>query len=100
MNGGKKEGRTSETSAAHARQTETHSLTNSPIRPRLSDYEFLRQIGGGSYGEVWLARNAVGTLRAIKVVYRQTFETDRPYDREFSGIKKFEPISRSHEGLI
>src|SRR6266496_6414623 len=68
--------------------------------PGISEYELLRRIGGGSYGEVWLARNAVGTLRAIKVVYRKTFDTDRPYDREFSGIKKFEPISRSHEGLI
>src|SRR6266496_744617 len=68
--------------------------------PGISEYELLRRIGGGSYGEVWLARNAVGTLRAIKVVYRKTFDTDRPYEREFSGIKKFEPISRSHDSLI
>ncbi len=68
--------------------------------PGISEYELLRRIGGGSYGEVWLARNAVGTLRAIKVVYRKTFESSRPYEREFSGIKKFEPISRSHDSLI
>ena len=38
--------------------------------------------------------------RAIKVVYRKTCETGRPYEREFSGIKRFEPISRTHESLI
>ena len=27
-------------------------------------------IGGGSYGDVWLARNVVGTWRAVKVVFR------------------------------
>src|SRR6266545_3344663 len=68
--------------------------------PAIPDHELIRLIGRGSYGQVWLARNAVGTLRAIKVVYRKTFNTDRPYEREFSGIKKFEPISRSHESLI
>ena len=34
------------------------------------------------------------------MVYRKTFESSRPYEREFSGIKKFEPISRSHDSLI
>jgi len=47
-----------------------------------------------------LARNVVGTLRAVKVVWRRTFESDRPFEREFAGIQKFEPISRSNEGLV
>src|SRR5437660_7302264 len=68
--------------------------------PRVPDHELLRRIGGGSYGEVWLARNKLGTLRAIKIVYRSTFEDARPFEREFKGIQKFEPISRSHEGLV
>ena len=59
-----------------------------------------RCIGGGSYGEVWLARSVIGTWRAVKVVHRRTFEDDRPFEREFQGIQKFEPISRSHEGLV
>jgi len=42
----------------------------------------------------------MGSFRAIKVVYRKTFESERPYEREFSGIKKFEPISRSHDGFV
>ncbi len=68
--------------------------------PIVPDHELIRRIGGGSYGEVWLARNVVGTCRAVKVVYRKTFEHDRPYDREFGGMQKFEPVSRTHEGLV
>ncbi|MBI2949044.1 MAG: protein kinase [Verrucomicrobia bacterium] len=68
--------------------------------PRIPDHELLTRIGRGSYGEVWLARNVMGTYRAIKIVYRATFEHARPFDREFNGIKKFEPISRSHDGLV
>src|SRR6266516_3530299 len=68
--------------------------------PSIPDHELLRPIGEGSYGEVWLARNKLGTLRAVKVVYRRTFEDARPFEREFRGIQKFEPISRSHEGLV
>jgi WD40 repeat protein len=60
----------------------------------------LRRIGRGSYGEVWLARSALGTLRAVKIVHRAAFEDARPFEREFKGIQKFEPISRSHEGLV
>ena len=35
---------------------------------------------------IWLARNVMGTYRAVKVVYRETFSESRPYEREFSGI--------------
>jgi serine/threonine protein kinase len=64
------------------------------------DHELLRMIGQGAYGEVWLARNVMGTYRAIKVISRRQFEDERPYEREFTGIQKFEPVSRSHEGLV
>ncbi len=69
-------------------------------RLAIHEHELLRRIGRGAYGEVWLARNALGAYRAVKVVYRKDFEESRPFEREFSGIQKFEPISRSHEGLV
>ena len=68
--------------------------------PSIPDHELLKKIGGGSYGDVWLARSKLGTYRAVKIVYRATFEDSRPFEREFKGIQKFEPISRSHEGLV
>src|SRR6516225_11528890 len=72
----------------------------SPVPPQIPDHRLLRCIGRGSYGEVWLARHAMGMHRAIKVVRRQSFEQNRPFERELSGIRSFEPISRSHEGFV
>src|SRR5215207_9622574 len=66
----------------------------------IPDHQLLRCIGRGSYGAVWLARNMMGMFRAVKVVYRKSFQSDRPFERELSGIRKFEPISRSHEGFV
>lgn len=68
--------------------------------PPIPDHTLLCRIGEGACGEVWLARNALGILRAVKIVYRARFRDDRPYDREFDGILKYEPISRTHEGLV
>ena len=64
------------------------------------DHTLLRLIGKGSYGEVWLARNVAGTFRAIKIVHLNAFRNQRPFEREFKGVLKFEPISRSHQGFV
>jgi hypothetical protein len=60
----------------------------------------IERIGSGGYGEVWFCRNALGSLRTVKIVRRAEFDDGRPYEREFNGIKKFEPISRTHEGFV
>ena len=60
----------------------------------------LRVIGRGAYGEIWLARTVTGALRAVKIVYRSTFESERAFLREFEGMSAFEPISRGHAGFI
>jgi len=69
--------------------------------PTVPDYDLLRRIGKGAYGEVWIARNrATGVLRAAKIVWRHTFEDNRPFEREFEGIQKFERISRDHPSQL
>jgi len=68
--------------------------------PRIPDLELLRCIGRGAYGEVWLARNIVGTYRAVKIVERRAFRDEEAFDREFSGVQRFEPVSREHDGFV
>ena len=72
----------------------------SPL-PKIADHDLLHVIGRGAYGEVWLARHVqLGTLRAIKIIRRDQFGDARPFTREFDGIQKYEPISRSHPNLV
>jgi serine/threonine protein kinase len=66
----------------------------------ISDYELLHPIGRGAYGEVWLARTLTGSFVALKIVQRAAFDHDRPFEREFEGIKSFEPISRSDPSQV
>jgi tetratricopeptide (TPR) repeat protein len=66
----------------------------------IPEHELLCPIASGAYGQVWLARNRLGVYRAVKIVHRANFDHDRPFEREFAGIKAFEPVSRSHEGLV
>jgi len=69
-------------------------------RPQVADHTLLRCVGEGAFGRVWLAQSVVGTFRAIKVVYRDNFDNERPFEREFSGLCKYEPVSRGHPGLV
>jgi TolB-like protein len=57
--------------------------------PLIPDFELLRMIGSGGYGDVWLARGLTGVYRAIKVVWRDRFADAEPFEREFKGLKKF-----------
>ncbi len=68
--------------------------------PVVPDHELLRVIGRGAYGEIWMARTVTGGLRAVKIVYRSTFESERAFLREFEGMSAFEPISRNHGGFV
>ncbi len=84
-----------EPSGGHASET-----CQANHRPHVPDHELIALIGRGGYGDVWLARNALGTRRAVKIVARERFEVPRPYERELEVIRKYEPVSRTHEGLM
>src|SRR6476661_1044606 len=70
-------------------------------KPVVPDYDLVRRVGAGAYGEIWLARSqATGVLRAAKIVWRRHFEDDRPFRREFEGIQRFEKLSRGHPSQL
>jgi serine/threonine protein kinase len=75
-----------------------------PERPgpgiAVPDHEVLTQVGKGAYGEVWLARNAIGTYHAVKIIFKKKFNSESPYEREFRGVQKFMPVSGSHAGFV
>lgn len=69
--------------------------------PVIPDYTvYPEPIGEGSYGKVYLARDALGNWRAAKVVYRSRFDSDRPYQRELEGIQRFAAISHGHPSQL
>jgi serine/threonine protein kinase/tetratricopeptide (TPR) repeat protein len=71
------------------------------VAPKVPDYDLVRQIGRGAYGEVWMVRSvATGVWRAAKIVWRHTFEDERPFQREFEGIQRFEQISQEHPSQL
>jgi len=79
---------------------ETPRTHTGDLVPPIPDHALLRAVGRGSYGEVWLARNAIGSYHAVKIVRREAFDRVEPFEREFRGLQKFMPISRSHPGLV
>jgi CHASE2 domain-containing sensor protein len=79
--------------------------TEAPVSAQTSvltapDHKLLQCIGQGAYGQVWLAQDVIGSYHAIKFVFRNSFQDDRPFEREFHGMQQFTPISRMHPGLV
>jgi len=75
-------------------------VSNDRESPHIRDHETIRRIGRGAYGEVWLARSVTGAMRAVKVVWREDYDYQGAFEREFEAIKRYEPISRRHPGLV
>jgi CHASE2 domain-containing sensor protein len=70
--------------------------------PDAPEYElFDPPFGEGSFGKVWLVRNAIGQWQALKAVYQAKFgQKTGPYEAEFKGIKRYKPVSDKHPGLL
>ncbi|MGH7980461.1 MAG: CHASE2 domain-containing protein, partial [Limisphaerales bacterium] len=82
-----------------ARRLET--AAEEPL-PRTPGFElFQPPFGKGAYGNVWLAKTALGQWRALKVIYLKNFDGDAaPYEREFNGVSRYKPVSDQHPGLL
>jgi serine/threonine protein kinase len=78
----------------------TPPVSNDRQSPLIRDHETIRRIGRGAYGEVWLARSVTGVMRAVKVVWREDYDYQGAFEREFEAIKRYEPVSRRHPGLV
>jgi serine/threonine protein kinase len=75
-------------------------LNSDPICPPIPEHELIRPIGSGSSGTVWLARNALGTFRAVKIIPVGSPQRHSYFQTELNGVLKFEPVSRLHDGLV
>lgn len=76
------------------------SADQAASQPSIPEHELVRRIGRGAYGEVWLARDIIGSFHAIKLVFRDKFKGPEPFEREFKGLRRFTPISRMHPGFV
>ena len=59
----------------------------------IPNYELIRPIGQGAYGEVWLARGEIGVHHAVKLIHKHTFSDRSPFEREYRGILQYTPIT-------
>jgi serine/threonine protein kinase len=67
--------------------------------PKIKDYQLIKLIGEGSFGQVWLALDATDSPCALKIVYKEKSKKDL-FWKEFEGVKNYLPISRSNLGLV
>jgi serine/threonine protein kinase len=70
--------------------------------PQVSDYDLIRLIGEGGFGQVWLATNrATGHLRAVKVIALHRSGTADPAAREITSLTRLEAnLRRLHPNLL
>jgi eukaryotic-like serine/threonine-protein kinase len=65
--------------------------------PQVPDFDFLRPIGEGGFGQVWLAINrTTGRPRAVKVISRARDGGRDPAGREVASLTRLEATLRHH----
>jgi hypothetical protein len=70
--------------------------------PDVPDFDLIRPIGRGGFGQVWLATNrTTGHLRAVKVIPLHRAGTSDPAGREIMSITRLEAnLRRQHPSLL
>lgn len=78
------------------------STDDADMPPDIPDFDLIRRIGEGGFGEVWLATNrATGHLRAVKVIALQNADMTDPAGREITSLTELEAHVRSqHPNLV
>ena len=61
---------------------------------------FLARIGGGAYGEIWLAVSANGQYRAIKYVAKDGPGDETRHGREHRGIQLLQTLQNIPSGIV
>jgi serine/threonine protein kinase/WD40 repeat protein len=67
-----------------------HHTRGAAKEVKVPDFDLIRPIGSGSYGQVWLARSVTGLWRAVKVVQSSDRGDQRLLERELAGITRFQ----------
>ena len=66
----------------------------------IPDYDLIRMIGRGAFGEVWLARTMLGAWRALKIIRSDTDKGSASLSKEYEGVSRYDPVSRRHPNLV
>ncbi len=66
----------------------------------IPDYDLIKLIGEGGFGQIWMARDALGLYRAIKIIRYDDSKSPESYEAEQNGIRHYAPYSRKYDGLI
>ena len=70
--------------------------------PEVPDFDLIRRIGQGGFGQVWLAVNrTTGRMRAVKLISLRRRGTMDPAGREITSITRLEAnVRRQHPNLL